>query len=586
MNYPGNPNSPAGGTLYGAPSPYASLPPIAIPPAPPPAKGSPVGLIVGVIAGVAIVAGGVTGAVVLLRKGNVHALPVDAAMLPAHTLEVGTQLIEATRETDERVKAPYLAAELGAEFCRAGARNPAQVLEGLQPGYAKPAKDFFWSEQELTATRSLLECGALLGNSLESPYQAGILFETEEKVQRQVGIGHFKIAEIPPKFGFTRYTFDGVPGFCSMDSGGGTECGERSLGGFAQGTTWFLGQRPALEGIAGRVKRPKEELNASLSALKEAANQTEGLPVMRLSTRPKSSKDFFTSPCLFGALHSAAPITEFLDGCFPAKQLERSLQEIDAKVKAAAYETDGDPQKAGAFHGNLIFVARDNHDAKEVERDVKDVVNEWHTHLDTNEPKLINQSRENPTTSRTKKFAAVVNTYFKSLRRAKVERDGRTIRVSFREVLSPEDLTALEEADKTTIEKRVAVAEVLAAVQAKRDIPEASLAKLTGAAWAKYLLSPPPSPTARIKKPMKVADCKTLQLKIRTYKMSDFSTTDAALMFANQKYASCSTRPPEVDEGQSACLATFKTPAEYAKCASPGAAGEPPESEFAARAKK
>ena len=56
-------------------------------------------------------------------------------------------------------------------------------------------------------------------------------------------------------------------------------------------------------------------------------------------------------------------------------------------------------------------------------------------------------------------------------------------------------------------------------------------------------------------------------------------------MLFQHRFASCSTKPPEVDDAQRACLASFHTPAEYVKCAAPGA-NEPPESDYGDRAKK
>jgi hypothetical protein len=44
------------------------------------------------------------------------------------------------------------------------------------------------------------------------------------------------------------------------------------------------------------------------------------------------------------------------------------VREIDSKIKAAAFEMDGDHQKAKAFHGNIVFVARDDRGANDVER--------------------------------------------------------------------------------------------------------------------------------------------------------------------------------------------------------------------------
>jgi hypothetical protein len=89
--------------------------------------------------------------------------------------------------------------------------------------------------------------------------------------------------------------------------------------------------------------------------------------------------------------------------------VKKTLEEVDSKIKAAAYEMDADHQKAKAFHGNLVFVAKDDREAKDVERDIEEVVAEWSAHIDSNEARLINDSRELARTSRQKKFGAVAD---------------------------------------------------------------------------------------------------------------------------------------------------------------------------------
>ena len=72
------------------------------------------------------------------------------------------------------------------------------------------------------------------------------------------------------------------------------ECKETSHAAFlGDNNTWFLGDRLALEGMAKTVAKPREDLSASVLALKDAAAETEGLPVVRLAGNPKTSKDFF-----------------------------------------------------------------------------------------------------------------------------------------------------------------------------------------------------------------------------------------------------------------------------------------------------
>jgi len=605
----GAPPSPYGAppSPYGAPPGQYGAPPsqYGAPPGPPPNKKSMLPFIIGGGVLVVFLIGGGLGAFFLLRgRGKAVALPVDAKLLPTNTSQISTQVLESTRELDPKVKRAYTAAELGTDLCKPGASNPARRIEGIGSGTTKSAKELFFQKKNLEEIRSILDCGSVLGESLESPYQAVISVDGEDgKRTQRIGVGHFNVDNLPKKSGYTAFNYKGIPGFCRTqgdDRGSfglpappaGT-CDDRSFGGFAQGTTWFLGDKEALETMANAVKKPKDDLNARLSALKDAAGETKGLPNVRLTAQPKSSRDFFTSPCMFGAGNSAAGFTTFLEGCFPAKGQEKTIESIDSKIKAAAFETDGDPAKNGSFEGNVIFVARDDDAAKSVENDVKDVVSEWRNHLESNEAKLTIQSNELAASGRQKKFAGIVDTYIKALKGSKVTRNGRTIRVSYKEPLSKADLVAVEEADKTSADKKLATAEILDAIQNKQAIPKASLAKLVGPGWAQFLTGPAPieAPPV-IKAPMSTDDCKKLQARIAPFNVSNFFTTDARLMFFSHKFATCGIRNPEVDPLQAGCLATFKTASEYARCASSdvgGAAvpaGQPPEADFGDRRKK
>ena len=589
---------PAPPSQYGAPpSQYGA------PPGGPPKK-SPLIFILGGAGAFVLVLLIAVGAFFLLRgRSKAVALPVDVKLLPSNTTEISTQVIESTREPDEKVKRAYVAAELGAELCKVGSSNPARRIEGIGSGSTKSAKELFFQKKNIEDVRAIMDCGSVLGESLESPYQAVITLEGQDgKRSQRVGVGHFNVGELPRKSGYTPFTFKGIPGFCRTqgdDRGSfglpappaGT-CDDNSFGAFAQGTTWFLGNKEALETMASAVKKPKDELPARLAALKDAAAETQGFPNVRLTAQPKSSREFFQAPCVFGAAQSAAGFSQFVEECFSSKGQEKLLEQIDSKIKAAAFETDGDPVKAAAFEGSIIFVARDDEAAKGVETDVKEVVSEWKNHLEENEAKLILQSNEFASSARTKKFATLVDNYVKALKGAKVTRTGRTIRVSYKEPLSKSDLVAIEEADKSATDKKVATAAILDAIQAKAKIPQASLATLVGPAWAAFLLGPAPAEVpVVVKTPMSTGDCQKLQSRIAPFNVNNFFTTDARLMFFSHKFATCGVRNPETDPLQAGCLATFKTASEYARCSSPdlGATvplGQPPEADFGDRRKK
>lgn len=601
--YPGYgappPHSPSG---YGPPQGYGGygVPPHgpSVPPNMNRPKKSALPLILAAVGGVVVLGAIGVGVVVFMGRSKAVALPVDAKMLPPQTIEIGTQLIEASRETDEDIRRAYLAAELGHELCVPGQDDPADVLESMGARSPREAKAFFFDKKKLEDTGKLLECGSLLGASLDKPYQTLIAFEDGEK-KMKVAVGHFKFTELPESAGFSAYTYRGIQGFCRtdrrIDTGKGElaealkdkNCDETDHGAFRHEATWFLGPRLALESIAATVKKPKEELNSRLSDLKEAAAQTEGLPVVRVQPQPKTSREFFAAQCYYGALHSAVPIITFLDGCFPAKKLEKQFEEIDSKIKAAAYETDGDPEKAKAFHSNIIFVARDDDGAKAVEKDVQEVVDDWKTELENTSAKLINDGRKLATTARHKEFNLLADAYFKSFNTAKVTRKGRTIKVTFLEKLAESDVSAVEDLYRKEADKRKAVAQILDAIQGKRSVPEAPLGVLVGKPWAAYLTKPPPP--GSVKQPLTAGECLSLQARIAKFEPRDkeIQKAGAGVMLIQHKLASCSSNPPEADALQRTCLQSFTTREQYAACVpAPSNAGEPLESEYGDRAKK
>jgi hypothetical protein len=583
---------PGGG--YGGPGgpSYPSIPPG------PPAKGkSPLPLIIGGVLALVLIVGAGAGAFMFMKgRGKSPGLPVDPSLLPSSTKEVGTQLIEATREPNETVRRTYLASELGGSLCRQGFGNPAHTIEGIGKSSARSAKELFFDKKRLEDMQQVLECGALIADKLDSPYAGFISFEDDQSKRRDALVLHMKLTDIPSKFGYTKQNFGKMKGFCrtqaedfglklgdaAPDKGG--ECKDTSRGAFPTDATWFLGDKQSLDLLAKTVATPREELSASVTALKDAAAQTDGLPVVRLSGNPKSSREFFSAPCSWAASQSGASFTEFTDGCFPAKAQEKTLTEIDSKIRAAAYELDSDYAKAGAMVGNIIFVARDADAAKSLEADVKELVSEWKAHLETNDAKLINSTKDKAFRHTQKKFAAVVDTFFAALHKMKVTRSGRTIRISYNEKLSKDDLTELEDADKSTVEKRIATAQILDAIQSKKPIPQGSLGKLVGPKWAAYLLGPPPADLAGAKKEfLTESECKAAQRQLSPVKFSEMSSQQAKDLYFQIKLSPCSgLRTPEVLPIQRACLAKFHNANDFMLCAPlpQTPSNEPPESDF------
>src|SRR5262249_10577893 len=87
---------------------------------------------------------------------------------------------------------------------------------------------------------------------------------------------------------------------------------------------------------------------------------------------------------------------------------------------------------------------------------------------------------------RQKNWAIIVDNFARALEKIHVSRDGRTVKMDFNEPLGDDDRRDLAAANKETFDKRVAVANVLEAIQQKRALPQDSLALLVGAPWAAY----------------------------------------------------------------------------------------------------
>jgi len=275
--------------------------------------------------------------------------------------------------------------------------------------------------------------------------------------------------------------------------------------------------------------------------------------------------------------------TEFMEACFPGKADSKLIEEIDAKLRAIAFETDPEYVKAGAVTGNIILVTRDADTAKDAERALKELIGDWKSQLDLNVSKLIKAGKDQATTIRQKKFADVADTFFQALSQMKVSRDGRTLKIAYKASFTKEDQQELQEDDKSAADKRIPVTDVLEAIRDHKPIPQASLAKLVGSSWATYLLLPPlPPKGASAKVNLTTAECNAVKAKLQSVHMSDLPSGDATKAYLDQKYVTCEYKVLEVTEDQKKCLATFTTASEYGSCMGGDSSDPrmPPESEF------
>jgi hypothetical protein len=509
-------------------------------------------------------------------------MPIDVKTLPKQTNEVEAEVIDGTRETDPRIKQYYTAAELGAEVCRANASDPARELEIIGTAGARAAKDFF-KQTNLDTVQSLMECGELLTANITSNYQTALGFTDDTNVKQMVGLLQLKATDIPPKYGLTKRAFSGLDGFCRtsdpMKPNAPTmDCTVASDAALHQGNSWFFGRRGALDTLAHTVSTPNKDLSTQVSALSDAASATEGLSSLRIqAAQSGSAKNFLMAPCVWGGLQSAGSTTDFVTSCFPQSD-QKTIDDIDAKLRAEAFEIEPDVVKANGVHGNVVLVARDNDAAKEVEKDAQELASDWKSQLENNEAKLIKQAKTNPVSRRQKAWAVIVDNFLHSLEKMKVIRDGRTVRLNFNDPLDPTDKSELDDADKQTADKRAAVADVLDAIENKKPLPQGSLAKLVGAPWATYLAQTAQSLAA----PLSAAECGAVKKTLAKIKTKDVPGKDALAFYSELRNMDCA-RPPQMTASTHSCVTAIKAGSDIGPCAP---AQEPPDSQYGELAKK
>ncbi len=504
-------------------------------------------------------------------------LPVDAKQLPGTTDVIEAEVIDGTRETDPHIRTLYTGAELGAEICKVGASDPARQLELMGSLGSSSAKQFF-KPSNLEQVQSLMECGALLTTNLDQPFQTAIGFKDETGTAQGIGILKLKVDDLPPKYGLTKHAFSGMDGFCrtsdpSKPNAPAMDCTATSEAALHQGTSWFLGKRAGVESIAHTIATPKPDLTTQVSALNDAAAAIEGLSSTRIQAQLTTAKPFLQAPCEWGGFQTSGSLSTFVSSCFPSGD-DKVIQDIDAKLRAAAFEIEPDVVKAGAVHGNIVLIARDDDAAKEIEKDATDLATDWKSQIQNNEAKQIAQAKTNPVSLRQKSWAIIVDNFQRALENIKVSRSGRAVKMAFNEKLADSDKKDLDDANKETMDKRAAVADVLDAIQAHKALPADALTKVVGGPWATYFIQSATFDPS-VKAPMTPAECTAAKASVKGMKAKDMPS--GAGLLSELQNMSCKNPPQLVASVHSCVVAGFHSAAELAKCAP---LPEPPENEF------
>jgi hypothetical protein len=416
-------------------------------------------------------------------------LPVEPKQLPQTASIIEAEVVEGMREPDPRLKEAFTSAELGSEVCREGAPNPAFTLE-LMPLFGPILAKGFFVPENLVKVQSLLECGGLLAGALEGGFQTAVGFVDDQGAKAEIDILKLNVPALPPKYGLSPHAFGAKEGYCKtsdpMKPNQVLDCGPSSEAALKDGNTWFLGKRIEIDAVARSLSNPKTELSTGLQALNDAANQVEGLSNLRIESQLTTSKPFMEAPCAWASLQTVGSGVEFLKSCFPFTD-SKVIQDIDAKLRAAAFEIEPDVLKAGGVHGGIVLVARDDESAKAIEKDAQEFAIDWKAQLENNESKMITQAKKNPHSLRQRQFAIIVDNFTQALRGIKVTRSNRVVKLQFHQPLDPNDRADLDTARAQTNQMRGAVADILNAVKMKQMVPVGPLSLIVGGPWANYL---------------------------------------------------------------------------------------------------
>ncbi|MEO6576324.1 MAG: hypothetical protein ABIP89_20900, partial [Polyangiaceae bacterium] len=435
--------------------------------------------------------------------------------------------------------------------------NPQEALSLLDPA-------------TFERRRATLECGQTLANALSDTKIAEFVFKEDEKTESEITVLHLNIEDLPGKFGFVKHAFSGLPGFCFIPpkKAGSTstaveECNDKSYSAFHDGKTWIFGRKAAIETVSHGFTTPRKELTTSVEQLQIAADASQGLSVRRSEANPKSAASLMRLPCSLIGFKSAGGF-KFLEQCFPST-LEKSLANVDGKVRAISFEVEGPFEITDGFHMNLIFVARDDAAGKEIETDLKDATRDWKSTLENNDAKLVKLVRDNPKHVEQKQVAAIIDTFLRAMKGMKVIRKGRVVSIEMDEKYSADEKKGLDEALGKSAEDKAAAVAITQAVLKGAPIPEASLATLIGKPWASFVLTPRAT----------AADCTAIKDKLTTFESKPKDSIAIPFTLKAKLRVSCEGMP--LTAAAKTCLTSAADGATFGKCTLPE---EPKASDF------
>jgi hypothetical protein len=207
-----------------------------------------------------------------------------------------------------------------------------------------------------------------------------------------------------------------------------------------------------------------------------------------------------------------------------------------------------------------VLLARDEEAAASIEKDLIDLVRDWQSQLENNEPRLIKIYREPSTFVRDALMRSVLDPFLRALHGMKVERHGQVVRLVADEELRPEESKAVREFSETRREDQSATLKIIDALLANAPPPAANLAVFVGPEAAAWIVAPRAS----------VEDCAALAAKLHALSSGEVPPELFGAKFRLERQltgATCVGKALPVDVKN--CFSASASLADFAKCRLP-----------------
>jgi hypothetical protein len=482
--------------------------------------------------GLAIIAGGAL-LVAKYRAMPPRALPLVAARLPARTTKISESRLRS--DLDEAATLPDLIIVSALSEAVCGGVDVAKLLA------AAHGKDLAWMKRagllDLAGSQTVrdgLTCASAVQREIAAPTLMEVTFIDGDK-PRTVNVIRSSMLDLPANIGFVRHNFSGLPGDCLKKHEEKADCQDGAFSAFHDGSTWGFGPVEAIEGFARAYTTSHTELTSNVEILQETVLHTEGADETVIVAKPE------TIPWKM-VCERAAPLghqREFLEACFPSGQ-DRLLEQVTAKVRGVAIERDL-LAKAAAFNVGFVLLARDDDAARDIEKDLLDLIRDWRAHIANREPDVLRLLRAPSEYIHDRFWEAASDPLLRAIRSASVTRDGASVHFGMRAPLRPAEAKLVKEFVETHTEDQVAATKIIEAILANLPIPEKSLSTFVGADVAAWIAAPRASE----------ADCTSILGQLKTLTSGDVPIELFGLKFElEQRYTMDRCKgvvlPPEV----------------------------------------